>query len=121
MAGVSDCDLTSSPSFYELLAGRLQSADLSSFSLFLTSSGATDLTSSNLPSIVLFFNVMSLFVVFFTPWVDGFLGAPNTCLILCFALKSVIILLLNYLPLSECKVVGNLNIQHTDSRLLATS
>ena len=120
MAGVSDCYLTS-PSFDELLAGRLQSADLSSFSFFLTSSGVTDLTSSSLPSIVLFFNVMSLFVVFLTPWVDGFLGAPNTCLILCFAQKSVIILLLNSMPLSECKVVGNLNIQHTDSRLLATS
>ena len=47
-----------------------------------------------------------------SPWVDGVRGAPWTCLILCFLHSSLIVLLLNSFPLSECRMDGKSNIQN---------
>ena len=46
------------------------------------------------------------------PCVVGVLGAPKTCLMLCFSHISVIVLLLNSLPLSEWSFEGKPNIQN---------
>ena len=55
------------------------------------------------------------------PCVVGVLGAPKTCLMLCFSHISVIVLLLNSLLLSERSFEGKPNIQDKFSSVVATS
>ena len=47
-----------------------------------------------------------------SPWVAGVRGAPWTCLILCFLHSSLIVLLLNSFPMSECSIDGKPIIQN---------
>ena len=55
------------------------------------------------------------------PCVVGVLGVPKTCLMLCSSHSSVIVLLLNSLPLSERSFEGKPNIQDKFSSVVATS